>query len=276
MTECVNTPYAARMQDRYTGDVGDFGKYGMLRRLCGLRDGAEPLKLGVVWYRPNAELIASESVPDGRHIAYLCPKQENVGEKQKQEYRCCDPPLYDGLREIVKRCDRRIEAVEETDLLPDAVFYGADVPGPVKGARGDDRLVDRQTWTEGALQATDGCDVVFLDPDNGLAPASAPITSAKAPKYAYLEEVGKWSKRCQSLVIYHHLGRNHPHLDQIASWLECLRDEFKAHDIFALHFRRGTSRAFFVLEAERHAHTLRECAQTLADSAWGKHFDLRE
>ena len=65
------------MQDRYTGDVGDFGKYGMLRRLCGLRDeDADPLKLGVVWYRPNPELIASESVPDGRHITYLCPKHE--------------------------------------------------------------------------------------------------------------------------------------------------------------------------------------------------------
>ena len=265
------------MQDRYTGDVGDFGKYGLLRQLCGLCDGdAGQLKLGVIWYRPNPELIAAESVPDGRHIAYLCPKQEDVSEKQEREYRCCDPPLYDGLREIVKRCDRRIKAVENSDLLPDAVFYGADVPGPVKGARGDDRLVDRQTWTEGALQATDGCDIVFLDPDNGLEPKGVPITSAKAPKYAYLEEVGKWSKRCQSLVIYHHLGRNRPHLDQIAGWLERLRNEFQPHDIFALHFRRGTSRAFFVLATECHAPILRERTQALADSAWSKHFDLHE
>ena len=33
------------MQDRYVGDIGDFGKYGLLRALCG-RD----LYLGVVWY----------------------------------------------------------------------------------------------------------------------------------------------------------------------------------------------------------------------------------
>ena len=33
------------MQDRYVGDVGDFGKYGLLRALCG-----GDLTLGVVWY----------------------------------------------------------------------------------------------------------------------------------------------------------------------------------------------------------------------------------
>jgi len=265
------------MQDRYTGDVGDFGKYGMLRQLCGLCDGdAGQLKLGVVWYRPNHELIASESVHDGRHIAYLCPKQENVSEKQEREYRCCDPPLYDMLREIVKRDDRRIEAVEKSGLLPNAVFHRAAVPGPVQGARGEARTAKRQRWVNDALEATADCDVVFLDPDNGLEPKGVPITRKMAPKYAYLEEVGKWSKRCQSLVIYHHLGRNRPHLDQIASWIERLRNEFQPHDIFALHFRRGTSRAFFVLATECHAPILRERAQALADSAWSKHFDLHE
>jgi len=278
MTECVNTPYAARMQDRYTGDVGDFGKYGLLRQLCGLRDSeAAQLKLGVVWYRPNPELIASESVHDGRYIAYLCPKQKNVSEKQKQEYRCCDPPLYDGLREIVKRCDRRIKAVEETDLLgPDTVFYGHPIPNPGERARGEDRVRARLGWVQGALQATDGCDIVFLDPDNGLEPKGTPITSAKAPKYAYLEEVGKWSKRGQSLVIYHHLGRHRPHPEQIEGWLECLRDEFEPHDIFALRFRRGTSRAFFVLATAGHAGVLRERAKALTAAPWSKHFNLHE
>ena len=277
MTECVNTPYAARMQDRYTGDVGDFGKYGLLRQLCGLRDeDAEPLKLGVVWYRPNPELIASESVHDGRYIAYLCPKQKNVSEKQKREYRCCDPPLYDGLREIVKRCDRRIEAVENSDLLPDAAFHRADVPGPVKGARGEARIAERQRWVNDALEATADCDVVFLDPDNGLEPKRVPITRKMAPKYAYLEEVGKWSKRCQSLVIYHHLGRHRSHLEQIEGWLERLRNEFQPHDTFALHFRRGTSRAFFVLATAEHADVLRERANALVESPWSEHFELHE
>ena len=40
------------MQNRYAGDVGDFGKYGLLRTLC-----REPplLSLGVVWYLVSDE-----------------------------------------------------------------------------------------------------------------------------------------------------------------------------------------------------------------------------
>ena len=54
------------MQDRYFGDVGDFGKYGLLRVLSGFW--AEPrLKLGVVWYLfPNETHNA-----DGGLISYL-------------------------------------------------------------------------------------------------------------------------------------------------------------------------------------------------------------
>ena len=266
------------MQDRYTGDVGDFGKYGLLRRLCDLREGdGEQLKLGVVWYRPNPELVTSETAPDGRHIAYLCPKQKNVGKKQKREYRCCDPPLYDKLREIVKRGDRRIEAVEKSGLLgPDTAFYSADVRGPVQGARGEARAAERQRWVKGALQETAGCDVVFLDPDNGLEPKTVPITRKMAPKYAYIKEVGKWVERGQSVVIYHHLGRNRAHAEQIEDWLKRLRGEFGSHDIFALRFRRGTSRAFFVLAAKCHAPILRERAGELLASPWREHFEGHE
>ena len=257
------------MQDRYTGDVGDFGKYGLLRQLCGLRDDdGEQLELGMVWYRPNPELITSETASDGRHVAYLCPKQE-------PQCRPCDPPLYDALREIVKRGDRRIEAVEKSGLLgPDTVFYDRQIPNPGKHTRGEGRVRARLGWVEGALGATAGRDVVFLDPDNGLEPKRLPITSAKAPKYAYLSEVEKWFGRGQSVVIYHHLGRHRPHPDQIADWLERLRREFKPYDIFALHFRRGTSRAFFVLATADHVPILRERAEALIDSPWNEHFTL--
>ena len=258
------------MQDRYTGDVGDFGKYGLLRRLCDLREGdIKQLKLGVVWYRPNSELIASETVSDGKYIAYLCPKQES-------QYGPCDPPLYDKLREIVKRGDRRIEAVEKSGLLPGVAFYGHQIPNPGEHKRGEDRIEARLGWIEGALGKTEGRDVVFLDPDNGLEPKGLPITSAKAPKYAYLEEVGKWLERGQSLVIYHHLGRNRSHPDQIEGWLERLRGEFGSHEIFALRFRRGTSRAFFVLAAKCHAPILRERAGELLASPWREHFEGHE
>lgn len=41
------------MQDRYAGDVGDFGKFGLLRHLCGVtaQDGQPNLRPGIIWYR---------------------------------------------------------------------------------------------------------------------------------------------------------------------------------------------------------------------------------
>ena len=39
------------MQDCYVGDIGDFGKYGLLRSLCGGDDYGPALRLGVLWYK---------------------------------------------------------------------------------------------------------------------------------------------------------------------------------------------------------------------------------
>ena len=52
------------MQDRYAGDVGDFGKLGMLRRIA-----ATGLKVGVNWYLTfKPEEHVNE---DGKHIGYI-------------------------------------------------------------------------------------------------------------------------------------------------------------------------------------------------------------
>lgn len=39
------------MQDKFVADIGDFGKYGLLRTLAGIEPKARPgYRLGVVWY----------------------------------------------------------------------------------------------------------------------------------------------------------------------------------------------------------------------------------
>ena len=55
------------MQNRYVGDIGDFGKYGLLRAHFG-RKYQIPLRLGVVWYLfpdepPKDPARAMESSP---------------------------------------------------------------------------------------------------------------------------------------------------------------------------------------------------------------------
>ncbi len=254
------------MQDRYTGDVGDFGKYGLLRCLRG--PDAEALRLGVVWYRTDAGIVDADPANDGKHVSYLRSQRE-------RSFRPCDPPLYEGLREIVNRGDRRVGAVARSGLLgPDTVFHDDYVPGPPDDTFGEARVVPRRRWAADALRAIRGCDLVFLDPDNGLEAPSAPITTRRAPKYAYLEEVEALVGRSQSVVIYHHLGRHGSHADQIARWTERLQRRLAPADIFALRFHRGTARAFFVLATADLAPVLRERATALLRSPWREHFAL--
>ena len=92
------------MQDRYTGDIGDFGKLGLLRQLA-----STGLSIGVNWYRTPDETHNS----DGLHIGYL----------QKKEFRSCDPALWSALGQIVSSGKREIAALEQSSVL-DAIYFG--------------------------------------------------------------------------------------------------------------------------------------------------------
>src|ERR1039457_5414444 len=91
------------MQDRYAGDVGDFGKFGLLRHLCGVTadDKHLTLKPGVIWHR-----VADEAHNgDGRHTSYLeksakSVKDKSVTDENRPRFRDCDERLYDALAKM--------------------------------------------------------------------------------------------------------------------------------------------------------------------------------
>ena len=79
----------------------------------------------------------------------------------------------------------------------------------------------------------------------------------------------------RSIVVYHHLGRQ-KHEQQIKRRLGELRERLDTpQGAFALRYRRGTARAYFVLPAPKNAELLRTRAEALLGSSWGKneHFD---
>ena len=64
------------MQNKYTADVIDFGKHGLLRYLSGMTadDDLPPLPLGVVWYFHHDERHAGDRRKishDGEFTGYL-------------------------------------------------------------------------------------------------------------------------------------------------------------------------------------------------------------
>ena len=197
------------MQDRYVGDIGDFGKYGLLRELFGCPEEPESgcgLRLGVAWYLSPDE---SEKT-DGKFIDYLWkPKTKD------KKLRDCDPMLYKELYRIVlERNRRRILEVQDSGiLLKDTLYYEQCLSYPDREPQSSRRL-RREAWLNGALEATKTADVVFVDPDNGI--SEKPIQFRKhGPKCVFMEDLSQFYERGQSLVIYHHLGRQGAAIEQI-------------------------------------------------------------
>ena len=265
------------MQDQYVGDIGDFGKYGLLRHLTGMRDddaSGDALSLGVVWYRfPN------EGKPDGRLTGYLC----NPAAKY-QRLRECDPELYDELRKIVcEKKDRRVVRVQKGEILPEGTLYYDRCLSYEQRPPGPFRESARKSWLEDSLEATKEAGLVFVDPDNGI--TEKPIQFRKnGPKYVFMEDLHRFYDRGQSLVVYHHLARADAK-NQIKRFSGLLRVELglPLDQPWALWYRRGTGRVYFIVPHKNHRDVLERRLQEFKNkSYWFKtqpdfphpHFEL--
>lgn len=246
------------MQDRYVGDVGDFGKYALLRRLCSGE--GNRLRVGVVWYKYGDEGHNG----DGKHVAYL----------QNEKFASLDPPLHRTLGELVARGRRTIGHIERSGVLPEDTRYHAE---PTTGQMGEGRVTTRRlayrlAWLAQALKATTTADLIFLDPDNGVA---SPITrngSSKSGKYVFLNEIAEFWKRGQSLVVYHHLNRTAPNTVQVAALENRIQDAL-CHPplLYPLILRRGSCRVFWIAGQELHQAALRVGIAEFLSAGWTEH-----
>lgn len=250
------------MQDRYVGDVGDFGKYGLLRAI------GHDLSLGVVWY-----LTPDESHnADGKHTTFLTRTPKNLS-----LYRACDPELYDALGKIVRGGQRTVAVVRQNGVLPTGTTFFEDplsyaqIPNSGPASR-EARLSLRRSWLDRALSHTTDADVVFLDPDNGFA-FGTKSHEAKGPKYVYFAEVQPFLDRGQSVVAYHHLNRIATADVQVEAMLKRLRTELTGcGSIHALRFRKGSPRVFFVIPVAAHEALVSNRITHFMHGAWSKHF----
>ena len=149
------------MKNEYVGDVNDFAKYALLKQLAGMHV-PERLRLGVNWY------LTPDSGREGAKTSYLDRPQPNV-------FLGADSVLFRQLRQLICEGRRSVFSVEADKLLPgDTVFFSEPVAS-----------IDRYVWSRRGGSALAACDLVFLDPDNGLAELGRPPAAARAA----LEEV---------------------------------------------------------------------------------------
>lgn len=126
------------MQNRYTGDIGDFSKLGLLRALQ-----AAGLSVGLNWYLTPDETHNS----DGRHVNYL----------YQDEYRKCDEELWLGLKAIVGGETREVRYMENESILPATFFSDCiDFRGKKK-AEGIERRAEWFAKSLGEMSAKTSC-----------------------------------------------------------------------------------------------------------------------
>lgn len=214
------------MKNQYFGDVGDYGKYGMLRFLA-----KEGIKIAVNWY-----LTADDGSNDGKHISYLESDKDS-------RY---DSELFYFLKTKIDAGERNIASIEKADMIPGAVYY--DV---ILGDEGDNRVQKRQNraiWHANALQKCSGSELVFLDPDNGAC-EKEPANAKEHTKYCYADEIADYYEAGQDVVYYCQKGRRT--YDQWEEAKAMMKQRLPEARIAAVTYHRGTQRSYiFVLHKE--------------------------
>jgi len=252
------------MQNRYVPDLGDFSKFGLLRVLSGV-DAQPRLRVGLVWYLTEQD----EANNDGRHTAYL-----ELSGKRRDQFRDCDAQLYDTMAAIHAGGVKDVRAYRKHGVLPGGVYF--EQPLVLDG-----RLpqVVRDGWLIRAYATVRDCDLVMLDPDNGLEVRSVAPLSRRGSKYATLDECRRlFDPSRRSLVVYQHATRRGTVVQQADRALSRLAEALgvSRNHCFALRFRRGTSRLYLIASAARHAQVLPNRAEQMIAGPWGRfeHFEL--
>ena len=177
------------MQDVYVANIGDFGKYGLLRVLFGKPEKGEipahGLQLGVVWYYTQVG-------GDGGSTNYL---------RNQDPFASFDQYLYKRLNDLVSENRRRVLEVENEGFLlvrPENYFR--------------EELVlrnQRNVWIEQACEGVANVDLVFLDPDIGIEPQGRGTV-----QHIRINEIERIynSGDGKSLIVYQHRNREQPNV----------------------------------------------------------------
>ena len=283
------------MQNQYVGDKGDFANNGLLRWLTGMTRKAteydQPLEVGVkVVQESNPKKLLRLGV-----VSYLHPDESDTGDgkltdylvdpKENAKFRDCDPHLYDTLKYLLDNDKRNLAEVRKSGILTvvDGAHYDKCLIYPDKDTR-PGRVEKRKKWLDEAIETTKGTEIVFINPDNGIAKnknESKRYRNSNGPrnpggnKYVYTDELQRFAKAedGKSLVIYHHLGRNGTVSEQIRDFSRLLQCNLEPAQLWSLWYRRGTARVYFIAaHSEEHRSIIESRLRSFFESPWAKHF----
>ena len=235
------------MKNQYIGDIGDYGKYGLLRFLA-----KSGIKIGINWY-----LTKNDGSSDGRFTEYLKHPEERI----------YDPELFDALQRITNLPDKNIKMIEQSGIIPKADFYSDFLNSQV--LKPNARALNRELWFNNSTLILGDADIIFADPDNGISYRKSARTK-DSDKFILPEEVSYYYHGGKNVVFYCHKGRRKQDAWELAKIQ--IREYIRDAQILAVTYHRGTQRSYiFVL----HPDCYLKYEQILTDflaSDWGRMF----
>lgn len=224
------------MQDAYVGDIGDYGKYGLLRKISNTS-----LYLAINWYKVNSSRENKQE--DGKYINYL---------SQPEKYRYYDSELFDELKRIVlDEQHRNIDEVEAIDIGSTYFFSEAISMG-------------REQWHVRGLEETKKADVVFLDPDNGLATKKMMENKSYSEKHVLWSELKNYYDRGQSVILYQHRPQMTKREVVIDGIIEFDKTYLGSDLLLGLEFPKYTNRYYFLFCHMKHAFELKRVVDQMS------------
>lgn len=224
------------MQDAFVGDIGDYGKYALLRHIT-----ENNLSLAVNWYKVVP--LKKGKQDDGKHTEYL---------SNPEKYRNYDCALFDMLNEIVNiRKNRTIEQIEKSGLL-NAVFFSDILQG------------NRALWHKRALEATKNAQVVFLDPDNGLE-----TKTLHTDKHVLRQELKDYYDRGQNVILYQHRPQMTKKEVCIANIVNYQTTYLHSDKVKVMEFPQYTNRFYFMFLHGDYEDIFHNICQTMTSEMKG-------
>ena len=235
------------MKNQYVGDIGDYGKYGLLRFLA-----SHGIKIGVNWY-----LTENDGSTDGRFTTYLKNPAERV----------YDPELFDALQNITDCPDKTVKMIEQARIIPDAEFFSELLKS--SSLKSSVREWNRRLWFNNSTLMLKNAELIFADPDNGISYRKTARTK-DSEKYILPEDVAEYYNSGKNVVYYCHKGRR-----KREAWEQAkaeIRNHIRDAQLLAVTCHRGTQRSYiFVLHPDCYMKYERIITAFL-ESEWGNLF----
>ena len=231
------------MKNQYFGDISDYRKYGLLRLLS--RMGST--KTAICWM-----LTPDDNRPEGKFITYL---------DQPGKWRFYEPGLFDCLKTIVIDENKRdVSEAQKHQIIPSALYFTDILP---------DEAPQREEYFSLFMRMTQGYDLVFFDPDNGIEVKSKPYGHKGSSKYLYWSEIKDAFSTSHSLLIYQHSPRIRK-----SQFVKSIVLPLAAHTGSQLIYSFQSQYVIFLLVCqEKHQQALQEAIQKV-EEVWGEEFEI--